>query len=46
MDTAKKIVSLEDLVVLIEEFRSAGQQSVFTNGCFDILNVGNIRYLS
>jgi D-beta-D-heptose 7-phosphate kinase/D-beta-D-heptose 1-phosphate adenosyltransferase len=46
MDTAKKIVSLEDLVVLIEEFRSAGQQSVFTNGCFDILHVGHIRYLA
>jgi rfaE bifunctional protein nucleotidyltransferase chain/domain len=26
--------------------RSAGKRVVFTNGCFDILHIGHIRYLS
>ena len=27
------------------ELESAGQQLVFTNGCFDLLHVGHVRYL-
>ena len=34
----------------IEEFaatlRAAGQRVVFTNGCFDILHAGHVRYLA
>ncbi len=37
---------LKDLVPQIEELRDAGQRIVFTNGCFDILHVGHVRYLS
>ena len=26
--------------------RAAGQRVVFTNGCFDILHAGHVRYLA
>ena len=28
-----------------EKLRAAGKRMVFTNGCFDILHVGHVRYL-
>ena len=30
----------------LKGLRSAGKQVVFTNGCFDILHIGHVRYLS
>ena len=30
----------------LEDLRSAGKRVVFTNGCFDILHIGHVRYLS
>jgi cytidyltransferase-like protein len=33
------------LMTLIDAKRSRGMKVVFTNGCFDILHVGHIRYL-
>ena len=29
----------------VESRRGQGQKIVFTNGCFDILHVGHVRYL-
>ena len=40
-----KIQSLDNLVRILEFQRQAGKQLVFTNGCFDLLHVGHIRYL-
>jgi rfaE bifunctional protein nucleotidyltransferase chain/domain len=40
-----KIMELEALKVEIEAKKEAGELIVFTNGCFDILHVGHIRYL-
>lgn len=40
----KKIFSLSDLAEEIETKRK-GKKVVFTNGCFDLLHVGHIRYL-
>jgi rfaE bifunctional protein nucleotidyltransferase chain/domain len=40
-----KIVSIDELRVERERLRVAGKRLVFTNGCFDILHVGHIRYL-
>lgn len=34
-----------ELIEVVEKARSAGKVIVFTNGCFDILHVGHIRYL-
>ena len=40
-----KIQPLERLVPIVEAQRQAGKHSVFTNGCFDLLHVGHVRYL-
>lgn len=40
-----KIVSIESLRELRQCLRSEGRRLVFTNGCFDILHVGHVRYL-
>jgi D-glycero-beta-D-manno-heptose 1-phosphate adenylyltransferase len=40
-----KIVELEDLSNRCEKLRSAGKKIVATNGCFDLLHVGHVRYL-
>jgi len=41
----QKIRSIEELSTQLEELRKEGKQIVFTNGCFDLLHVGHIRYL-
>ena len=46
MDTAKKIVTLEDLVNRLGKVCKSGRKIVFTNGCFDIMHVGHVRYLA
>jgi rfaE bifunctional protein nucleotidyltransferase chain/domain len=40
-----KIVALEELSHRSEKLRAAGKKLVATNGCFDLLHVGHIRYL-
>src|SRR3989337_3918408 len=39
------IVSLPELVPIVAGLKKAGRLIVFTNGCFDILHVGHVRYL-
>ncbi len=39
------LVQREDLRVLIDKIHSQGKTVVTTNGCFDILHVGHVRYL-
>lgn len=41
-----KLVEAMDLVRLRAEAREKGQKVVFTNGCFDILHLGHLHYLS
>jgi rfaE bifunctional protein nucleotidyltransferase chain/domain len=41
-----KILNLSDLVKVLESLREAGKRIVFTNGCFDILHAGHVRYLT
>ena len=40
-----KIVDLEKLRASIENLRAEGKKIVATNGCFDLLHVGHVRYL-
>lgn len=40
-----KIIPLEQLQRRTAEIRDAGKKLVATNGCFDILHVGHVRYL-
>lgn len=42
---ADKIVSREELRRRVGEWRKAGEKVILTNGCFDLLHVGHIRYL-
>ena len=46
MDALDKIVALEDLVTRLGKVRKSGRKIVFTNGCFDIMHVGHVRYLA
>lgn len=43
--SVEKIVTREELPALGERLRAAGRTVVFTNGCFDLLHVGHLRYL-
>jgi D-beta-D-heptose 7-phosphate kinase/D-beta-D-heptose 1-phosphate adenosyltransferase len=40
-----KIVSLNRLKTIIAGLKRAGKKIVFTNGCFDILHYGHVKYL-
>ncbi len=40
-----KILSREQLRARVAEWRRAGERIVLTNGCFDLLHVGHVRYL-
>lgn len=40
-----KLLTREELSKSVAEAKAAGKTVVFTNGCFDILHVGHIRYL-
>lgn len=41
-----KIVSLDQLLKLVERWKIDGEKVVFTNGVFDLLHLGHIDYLS
>ncbi len=40
-----KILTLAELAQRAEELRAQGRKLVLTNGCFDLLHVGHVRYL-
>ncbi|HGY11154.1 MAG TPA: D-glycero-beta-D-manno-heptose 1-phosphate adenylyltransferase, partial [Desulfobacterales bacterium] len=46
MDINKKIIELKDIKAKVAEIKESGKKIVFTNGCFDILHVGHVRYLA
>ena len=39
------IKTFEDINAIVERYRTNGKRVVFTNGCFDILHVGHVKYL-
>jgi D-beta-D-heptose 7-phosphate kinase/D-beta-D-heptose 1-phosphate adenosyltransferase len=41
----KKILTRDELLIERQALRDAGRKLVFTNGVFDILHVGHVRYL-
>jgi rfaE bifunctional protein nucleotidyltransferase chain/domain len=41
----EKIIPRADLPDVGERIRAEGRRVVFTNGCFDLLHVGHLRYL-
>jgi rfaE bifunctional protein nucleotidyltransferase chain/domain len=46
MRYTQKVVSRERLAAIAADARRAGKRIVFTNGCFDLLHVGHVRYLA
>ena len=42
----KKILMREEIALEISRLKEAGKRIVFTNGCFDILHAGHVRYLT
>src|SRR5205085_3971759 len=44
-DTRQKILERGELAREVSRRRQAGERSVFTNGCFDLLHLGHVRYL-
>lgn len=45
MNTADKIQLLPDALPRLRAWQAAGEQIVFTNGCFDLVHLGHIDYL-
>ena len=43
--TDHKIISLEEISSRVLSWRKEARKLVFTNGCFDILHSGHVRYL-
>jgi D-glycero-beta-D-manno-heptose 1-phosphate adenylyltransferase len=41
-----KIITADRAAAIAEELRQKGKRLVFTNGCFDLLHVGHVRYLA
>lgn len=40
-----KVKTIDELAAVSERLRGGGKKLVLTNGCFDLLHVGHIRYL-
>lgn len=41
----EKILQREELKDKVQALKRAGKKIVFTNGCFDFLHIGHVRYL-
>lgn len=46
MNDPRIILDRRELQLRVERERAAGQTIILTNGCFDLVHVGHIRYLS
>lgn len=45
MSALPKVLSAQKLEQAIADFKKANKKIVFTNGCFDLLHIGHVRYL-
>jgi len=41
----RKILNVEELKKVVDDYKRKGKKIVWTNGCFDLLHTGHIRYL-
>jgi D-glycero-beta-D-manno-heptose 1-phosphate adenylyltransferase len=44
-DTQRKILTRDELAREVKRRQQEGERGVFTNGCFDLLHLGHVRYL-
>lgn len=45
MRAGERVIPIEEVQAVRKALREAGRPVVFTNGCFDLLHVGHVRYL-
>lgn len=45
-EDARKVLTREEAPSTVVGLKNQGQKVVFTNGCFDLLHAGHVRYLS
>ena len=45
LDAAEKILERKTLKERVDSLRQSGKLVIFTNGCFDLLHAGHVRYL-
>jgi rfaE bifunctional protein nucleotidyltransferase chain/domain len=45
MPSASKILSLPQAIAIVAEWKTNGNKTVFSNGCFDIIHAGHVDYL-
>ena len=45
VDAAEKVLDRHILKEKVDSLHKAGKRVVFTNGCFDLLHIGHVRYL-
>lgn len=41
-----KVLNRKEIKKIVDEVRAEGKRIVFTNGCFDIIHIGHVRYLN
>jgi D-beta-D-heptose 7-phosphate kinase/D-beta-D-heptose 1-phosphate adenosyltransferase len=41
----QKIKTRKELLRIMKDLKAKGKRIVFTNGCFDLLHIGHVRYL-
>jgi rfaE bifunctional protein nucleotidyltransferase chain/domain len=44
-ETQRKICGRAELTLEVQRRQAGGERAVFTNGCFDLLHLGHVRYL-
>jgi D-beta-D-heptose 7-phosphate kinase/D-beta-D-heptose 1-phosphate adenosyltransferase len=43
--TQQKVLPREEIATIVQRRQQIGERAVFTNGCFDLLHLGHVRYL-
>jgi D-beta-D-heptose 7-phosphate kinase/D-beta-D-heptose 1-phosphate adenosyltransferase len=43
-DNAGKLRTLDQILIELQHHRAAGRKIVFTNGCFDLIHLGHVKY--
>ncbi|MBC7421703.1 MAG: D-glycero-beta-D-manno-heptose 1-phosphate adenylyltransferase [Bdellovibrio sp.] len=45
MSNSTRVLSDQNISETVEKYRAQNKKIVFTNGCFDLLHIGHVRYL-
>jgi rfaE bifunctional protein nucleotidyltransferase chain/domain len=45
LDASEKVLDRQTLKEKLDQLQKEGKRVIFTNGCFDLLHIGHVRYL-